>query len=1101
MKRFLFILLGWLTAGAAQPKSLRYIENKVRIYIEESVDVDQTSLVNGKTGIKTIDDLLSRKGKVKISQWLPEATEKDRDGDILLSQYYDIRFDDENVDMAAVRDELSNQAAIKFAEYVPDYRFHYTPNDPRYSSQWYLRTIQAPEAWDLWNIEGGNFPGDSTIVVGVVDSGCDWDHRDLVYSLWNNFGEDVDGDGKTIELVNGQWQLDSGDLNSVDDDGNGYVDDLIGWDVSGTTAGNDPDNNPMAPPDPGPTNGNPHGTHVAGIVAATTDNSLGMASVGFNIKHMPVKIQYDENPSDTTFDSGGSSGVLYAAKAGAHIINLSWGGGGSSNSERALYNNIRDNYGAIVVAAAGNEESEEESYPAAYSSVLSVASSNSSDTKSSFSNYGTWVDIIAPGSSILSAVYDDNYSSWSGTSMATPLVAGALGLVWSYYPDESAEKIKQMLLRGTDNIDDNNSSYLGKIGSGRLNVFRAIASGSLPQLKVASYSALPVNDDDGVLNPGEIALMRVVLVNEEGWADAKNITATLSSDHWAVTMIDSEAVFPDIGSGSSGVNVADRFQFQVDVDMVPNEIPFSMKVVAEGSGSNIYQDTKNFSVAVSLNQAGFPFTADNIIRTSPTIIDLDGDGTQEVLMGSDDHNLYVLDVDGNLKWSFEAGRNVRSTPAIGDIDGDGQLEVVFGSMDNTLYILGHDGVKEAEYSANGMIVSPPVLADLDRNGDLEIIFTIFEKYLYVINHDGTDYGSFPIPINESIFSAPAVGDVDGDNQFDIVIGTWSDHVYLFTADGSIPGGFPYSTGNKVSTDPALADLSGDGMLEIIIGSDDDKLHIIDWQGQALATYAVEGHIQSSPMVDDLDGDGTHEIIFGANDGKLYGVRYSENQLSEMSGWPVDLGGTTALKSSPVAFDLDNNGIAEVIVSLTEGMLFAINLDGTVAPNFPINLKGSVESSFTVGDLDGDSDPEIAAAASTQLAIIDVKTTGGIGTRWRMYRGGPLRTGMIFDPAMSIADVPDELPIKFSVSGNYPNPFNPATTVELSFPDERFVTAAVYDVTGREVKILASQWMNGGFHQLNWDGTDMHGHHVAAGIYLLSVRADNDQRIRKMTLLK
>jgi hypothetical protein len=252
-------------------------------------------------------------------------------------------------------------------------------------------------------------------------------------------------------------------------------------------------------------------------------------------------------------------------------------------------------------------------------------------------------------------------------------------------------------------------------------------------------------------------------------------------------------------------------------------------------------------------------------------------------------------------------------------------------------------------------------------------FTIFEKYLYVINHDGTDYGSFPIPINESIFSAPAVGDVDGDNQFDIVIGTWSDHVYLFTADGSIPGGFPYSTGNKVSTDPALADLSGDGMLEIIIGSDDDKLHIIDWQGQALATYAVEGHIQSSPMVDDLDGDGTHEIIFGANDGKLYGVRYSENQLSEMSGWPVDLGGTTALKSSPVAFDLDNNGIAEVIVSLTEGMLFAINLDGTVAPNFPINLKGSVESSFTVGDLDGDSDPEIAAAASTQLAIIDVKT--------------------------------------------------------------------------------------------------------------------------------
>ena len=1101
MRRFYFLLLGCFCFLVAEPKGRVYLDNVVRIYFHESVNVEAIDLISNKTGIESIDNLLSRHGAARISQWLPQATDKDRDGDILLSRYYDIKFNDETVDRSAVRSELASEPTIRSAEYVPNYRFLYTPNDPRYNTQWYLRTIQAPEAWDLWDIQGGDLPGDPTIVVGVVDSGCEWDHPDLVDNLWQNLDEDFDGDGHTIELINGQWQLDPGDLNEVDDDGDGYVDDLIGWDVSGKTAGNDPDNDPMAPPDPGPTNGNPHGTHVAGIVAATTDNGIGMASVGFSIKHMPVKIQYDDNPSDSTFDGGGSAGALYAAKAGAHIINLSWGGGGRSNSERALYNNIRDNYGAIVVASAGNEESEDESYPAAYRSVVSVASSNSSDRKSGFSNYGTWVDIIAPGSGILSTVYDGKYASWSGTSMSSPLVAGALGLVWSYYPNESADKIEQMVLRGTDNIDDNNSSYVGKIGSGRLNVFRAIASGMLPQLKVSSYSTQPVNDDDGVLNPGEIALMRVVLVNEEGWADAKNITATLSSDHWAVTMIDSEAVFPDIGSGNSGVNVTDRFQFQVDVAMTPDEIPFSMEVIAEGSGSNIYQDTKKFSVDVSLNQAGFPFTADNIIRTSPTIIDLDGDGIQEVLMGSDDHYLYVLNADGDLKWSFKAGRNVRSTPAIGDVDGDGQLEVVFGSMDNTLYILSHDGVKEAEYSANGMIISTPVLADLDRNGDLEIIFTIFEKYLYVINHDGTDYGSFPISINESIFSAPAVGDVDGDNQFDIVIGTWSDHVYLFTADGSIPSGFPYTTGNKVSTDPALADLNGDGMLEIIIGSDDDKLHIIDWQGKSLATYAVGGHVQSSPMVDDLDGDGTYEIIFGANDGKLYGVRYSENQLLEMSGWPFYLGGTTALKSSPVAFDLDNNGVAEVVASLTEGMLFAVNLDGTVVSSFPINLKGSVESSFTVGDLDGDGDPEIAAAASTQLVVIDVKTRAGDGTRWRMYRGGPFRTGIIYDPALSIADVPDELPIKFSVSDNYPNPFNPTTAVELSLPNERFVTAVVYDVTGREVKILASEQMNGGLHLLNWDGTEMRGNHVAAGIYLLSVRAGNDFRIRKMTLLK
>ena len=119
------------------------------------------------------------------------------------------------------------------------------------------RNIKAEEAWGLWNIGSGDVPGDSTIVVSIVDSGCQWDHPDLVQNLWNNLKEDADGDGHTIELINGSWELDPGDLNGIDDDENGYIDDLIGWDVSGTTSGNDPDNNPMAPPEPGSTNGNP----------------------------------------------------------------------------------------------------------------------------------------------------------------------------------------------------------------------------------------------------------------------------------------------------------------------------------------------------------------------------------------------------------------------------------------------------------------------------------------------------------------------------------------------------------------------------------------------------------------------------------------------------------------------------------------------------------------------------------------------------------------------------------------------------------------------------------------------------------------------------
>lgn len=1100
MRQSIIVIFSCLSMLVSQPRGPQYLKNTIRVYFMEGIETEGITQLGSKSGIDEIDNLLERYGGYTISQWLPEATEKDRVDDILLSRFYDIKFDNESIDLKMIRDQLSSQPSIKIAEYVPLFRFDYKPNDPLYRNQWYLQTIDAEQAWDLWNIQNGAVPGNSTIVVSIVDSGCQWDHPDLIDNLWNNLGEDADNDGHTIELIDGKWQLDSGDLNDLDDDGNGYIDDLIGWDVSGTTSGNDPDNNPMAPPKPGPNDGHVHGTHVAGVVGATADNGKGIASVGFSISHMPVKVQYDENPSDSTFDGGGSNGVLYSAKAGANIINLSWGHGGASTSERALYKNIRNNYGAIVVAAAGNESSDEPYYPAAYSTVVAVAASNSSDKKSGFSNYGSWVDIIAPGSGILSTVYDGDYEAWSGTSMAAPLVAGALGLIWSFYPNESVDRIEEMLLRGTDDIYDNNSNYDEKLGTGRLNVYRAIASGTLPQLKVASYSVQTIDDDDEVLNPGEAGLLRVVLQNEEGWANASNITAKLYTDHWAVTIIDSEAVFPDISSGSSGVNVTDRFKFEIDETMVPEDIQFSMIIRASGSGVISYYEKIDFFVNVSLDQAGFPFVTENTIRTAPTIIDIDDDGIQELVVGSDDKNLYVLDAEGEIKWKFQAGRNIRSTPAIGDVDNDGSLELVFGSMDNILYVLNNDGSPKSKYEASGMIVSAPTLSDLDYDGDLEIIFPVFENKLHVIHHDGSNFGSFPLSLEGSVFSGCAVGDVDGNGQLDIVVGTWDSRVYLFTSDGAMPSNFPYRTGEKVSTEPALADLDGDGMLEIIIGSDDNILHVINWEGKQLAAYSAGGHIRSSPMVDDLDSDGMLEIIFGANDRKLYAVRYHESQLTDLSGWPVDLG-STPVKSSPVSFDLNNDGVAEVVASVSEGLLFAVQLDGSIVPNFPVNIYGSTETSFGIGDLDGDGDPEISTGASTKLAVIDVKTQAGSSGHWDMYRGGPYRTGMIHKTALSTLKEFPHIPELFSVSENYPNPFNPSTTVRMSLPSSEFVSVRIYDVSGRLVKNLSHKEMQSGVHFLNWDGTKISGIPASSGIYIFSVQAGEYRKVQKMSLLK
>ena len=1100
MKKSVVIVFIFFSLISSQSITPQFLDNSVRIYFHENIDISEINKSLTKTGVKEIDDFLNPYGNFHITQWLPKASAKDRVGDIQLSRFYDIKFEDSSIDLELVRNGLDSKSSVKIAEYIPRHMFEYKPNDPFLRNQWHLRNIKAEEAWGLWNTGSGDVPGDSTIVVSIVDSGCQWDHPDLVENLWNNLKEDADGDGHTIELINGSWVLDPDDLNGIDDDENGYIDDLIGWDVSGTTSGNDPDNNPMAPPEPGSTNGNVHGTHVAGIIAASTDNGLGISSIGFSIKHMPVKVQYDENPSDSTFEGGGSQGVLYSAKAGADIINLSWGGGGRSSSEQALYKNIRENYGAIVVAAAGNANTDEFHYPSAYGSVIAVAASNSNDKKSGFSNYGSWVDIIAPGSGILSTVYNGDYESWSGTSMASPLVAGALGLIWSYYPNESADRIEEMLLRGTDDIYEKNENYVGKLGAGRLNAYRGIASGTLPQLRVASYSVESKDDDDEVLNPGEVGLLRLVLENEDGWADASDINARITSNHWAVTMIDSKAVFPDIKSGNSGVNVVDRFKFQINENMIPDEIPFSMIISATGSGTIKYVETIKFSIKVSLDQVGFPVSLDNLVRTSPTIIDIDGDGKKELVAGSDDKKLYVLDSEGNIKWTFKADRNIRSTPAFGDVDGDGSIDLVFGSMDNFLYILNNDGSLKTSYEADGMIVSAPSLSDLDYDGDLEIIFPVFEKKIYVIHHDGTDFGDFPLPLEGSIFSGTAVGDIDKDGQLDIVLGTWDNKMYLLKTDGTIPSSFPYETEGKISTDPALADLTGDGNLEIIFGSDDKNLYVIDWEGNLLSNYFAGGKIQSSPIVDDLDNNGILEIVFGSNNGNLYAVNFKENSLIDLPGWPIELG-SSPIKSSPVSFDLNNNGIAEVISSSSEGILFAVEFDGRITPNFPVNNFGSNESSFSIDDIDGDGDPEIAGVSSTKLAVIDVKTQYGLEKHWSVYRGGYFRTGVMDKMSLSLPKDFASFPEDFSVSNNYPNPFNPITSFTISLPSSEFVNASIYDVTGRSIITLYEKQMSGGVHMLYWNGKLTSGHVVSAGVYFLSVKAGENHLVQKMTLLK
>lgn len=287
------------------------------------------------------------------------------------------------------------------------------PDDPKFSNQWFLNQasdcdIDAPEAW-------GTTTGSSDIVIAVIDSGVDWDHEDLAGNIWTNRNE-IEGNG-------------------VDDDGNGYIDDVHGWDFV------DDDNDP----DDGFTG---HGTAMAGIIAAEGNNLIGIAGVTWSCEIMPIRVTDDDGLA--TY-SDLASAISYAYLNGANIINISLGGRKSSNLHMIALQNAY-NAGAVIIAPTGNGGENTMRYPAAYDNVLSVMGTNRRDTPYRGGNLPFGVDVAAPADGLYTTYRGDLYATVDGTSAAAAIVSGVAGLVWSANSQLSNEEVMQILRQGVDPI-------------------------------------------------------------------------------------------------------------------------------------------------------------------------------------------------------------------------------------------------------------------------------------------------------------------------------------------------------------------------------------------------------------------------------------------------------------------------------------------------------------------------------------------------------------------------------------------------------------------------------------------------------------------------
>jgi subtilisin family serine protease len=336
---------------------------------------------------------------------------------------------DPGADVVAIAADLEASGLVRYAH--PNWTIELcdVPNDPHWGSQYGPAIMDAPLAWDLTQ-------GDASIIVCVADTGTNFGHEDFQGdAIWVNEDE-VAGNG-------------------VDDDGNGYIDDIVGWD--GYYGDNDP------------TDGAGHGSHVAGTIAARLNNGVGMAGMA-NVRIMTFKV----------FSDGGggtwealTAAVYYAVDNGALTFNISGGGGGGLGALAEACTYAWDN-GMTVVAAAGNYDSNAEFYPAWYPEVLSIAATDSSDNRAGFSNWGPEIDVAAPGVDVFSAWWDSSgaYTTISGTSMASPHACGVTALMYSINPDLTPQEVRDTL-RATA-VDLGDAGFDEYFGYGRVDAYAAV---------------------------------------------------------------------------------------------------------------------------------------------------------------------------------------------------------------------------------------------------------------------------------------------------------------------------------------------------------------------------------------------------------------------------------------------------------------------------------------------------------------------------------------------------------------------------------------------------------------------------------------------------